>query len=329
MTNDALIYDAHQKVVIQACPAAPVPGPCEARVRMTASAISRGTERLVFNGLVPESEYERMRAPHQRGDFPFPVAYGYAAVGVVEDGPADWIGRRVFALHPHQRSFTVALSELTPAPGAAPDARVALAANMETALNALWDGAVGPGDRVAVVGGGVVGLMIAGLAAAIPGAEVSLVDPLPERAGPAATLGAAFRPEWSDPDAAAAAQVDADVVFHASAAETGLRVALALAGDEATVVEASWYGDAAPSAPFGGAFHSRRLRLVSSQVGRVSLSRRPRWSFQRRLSKAIELLEDDRYDALVTDTVAFDAAPSALPAHFAPGARGLAMVLTY
>lgn len=329
MTNETLIYQEPQSIAIEPCDEAAAPLGGQARVRTLVSAISRGTERLVFSGLVPPSEYERMRAPHQRGAFPFPVVYGYAAVGVVEDGPPDWLGRRVFALHPHQRRFTIGLETLTPLPEALPSARAALAANMETALNGLWDSAVGPGDRVAVVGGGVLGLLCAGLAAETPGTEVVVVDPLSERAEPAAAMGAGFRSDWAAPDAAALAGYEADVVLHTSATAPGLAASLALAGAEGTVAELSWYGAAAPQAPLGAAFHSRRLRVISSQVGAVAPARRPRWSFGRRLAKAVELLRDDRYDALVTTQIPFAEAPERLPAQFAPNAPGLATVLTY
>lgn len=327
--NLALTYVRPGEVELVPWPPAPAPGPGEARVRTLYSCISRGTERLVFEGRVPPSERARMRAPRQRGAFPFPVVYGYAAVGEVVDGPGDWPGARVFALHPHETFFTAPLAELTRLPEGADPRRSSLAANMETALNALWDGGFGPAGRVAVVGGGVLGLLVAGLAAGTPGAECVLVDPEPSRRGPAEALGARFCPDWAAADAAAEAGFDADLVVHVSATEAGLRAALALAGTEATVVELSWFGDAAPALPLGEAFHSRRLTLLSSQVGAVAPSRRVRWPHARRLAKAVELLRDPRYEALVTTEIPFLEAPTRLPEHFAPGAPGLAAVLRY
>lgn len=327
--NSALTYVSAGRAELRPAPPAPAPGPGEARLRMLYSAISRGTERLVFEGRVPVSEHQRMRAPRQRGDFPFPVVYGYAAVGEVVEGPAEWIGRRAFALNPHERFFTAPLEALTPLPNGADARRSTLAANMETALNALWDGGFGPGDRVAVVGGGVLGMLVAGLVAATPGAECVLVDPEPARAAPAAAMGARFEPDWAQEQAAAQAGYEADLVLHASATQGGLRAALALAGDEGTVVELSWFGDAEPSLPLGGAFHSRRLRIVCSQVGAVAPSRRPRWSHARRIAKAVEALRDPRYEALVTTELAFEDAPMRLPELFGPKAPGLAVVLRY
>lgn len=300
--------------------AAPADG--EVLVKTLWSAISRGTERLVFEGRISEPESERMRAPMQEGDFPFPVKYGYCAVGIVEEGPAPLIGRAVFGLHPHQDRFVARADALVPVPEGVPPRRAVLAANMETALNALWDSGAGPGDRIVVVGAGVIGLLIAALAARLPGAAVTLVDIEPSRRALAHALGCAFRKPLDAPG-------EADIVFHASATAPGLACALACAGQEAVVVEASWYGDAVVTAPLGLDFHSRRLKLVSSQVGQVAPSRRPRWTHRRRLETALTLLADPRLDALITDEVAFETLPETLPRCLAPGAPGLATVVRY
>jgi threonine dehydrogenase-like Zn-dependent dehydrogenase len=300
----------------------PPPGAGEVLVRTLYSALSRGTERLVFAGRLPPCEWQRMRAPAQEGAFPFPVKYGYAAVGVVEQGPAALRGRAVFALHPHQERFVLPASEVVPLPRGVPPRRAVLAANLETALNAQWDAGVAAADRVLVIGGGVIGCLVAALAAHLPGAEVTLVDIDPGRAKIAGQLGAAFA-------LPAAAPEGADVVFHCSASADGLKLALRLAGAEATVVELSWYGDAEVALPLGAAFHSRRLRLVSSQVGEVAPSHRPRWSRRRRLEAALALLADPIFDALPLEEVAFDDAVAALPRLLAPGAPGLGAVLRY
>jgi threonine dehydrogenase-like Zn-dependent dehydrogenase len=258
----------------------------------------------------------------QEGDFPFPVKYGYCAVGTVEAGPGDLVGRTVFALHPHPDRFAAPAGSLALVPPAVPARRAALAANMETALNAVWDSGAGPGDRILVVGAGVVGLLVGYLAARLPGAEVTMVDVDLSRADIARRLGCAFQRPLDAPG-------DADLVFHASATAAGLACALACAGLEASVVEMSWYGDAEVRAPLGLSFHSRRLRLVSSQVGEVAPSRRPRWTHRRRLDKALALLADDRLDALITDEVAFEDLPRELPRLLAPDAPGLATVVRY
>ena len=264
------------------------------------SGISRGTERLVFNGRVPESEHERMRGPAQEGSFDFPVKYGYSAVGRIAEG-AD-AGQIVFALHPHQDRFRAPATMLARLPRGVPPERAVLTANMETALNILWDSGAGAGDRIAVIGAGLVGLLTGYLAAKLPGAEVTLVDIDPGRDGIAERMGCDFA-------LPAKAPAECDVAIHLSATPEGLATALDCAANDATVVEASWHGAGAIPVALGGAFHSRRLRLVSSQVGNLPPARRPRWSHGRRLAKALDLLEDDRLDALISGETAFSELP--------------------
>ena len=283
----------------------PEPDSGAVRVRALYSAISRGSESLVFAGRVPESEHARMRAPFQAGEFPAPVKYGYASVGVVEAGRADLVGKTVFCLHPHQDRYLVPADAVVPLPDGVPAGRAVLAANMETAVNALWDGAPRVGDRIAVVGGGTVGLLCTALAARIPGTRVELVDPDPGKRGTAEDLGASA----AHPDDAAG---ETDLVIHASGRAAGLRTALALAGFESTVLELSWYGVDEVPVPLGGAFHSRRLTLASSQVGSVSPARRARWPHGRRLALAVSLLDDPVYDALITGESAFAELPATL-----------------
>jgi threonine dehydrogenase-like Zn-dependent dehydrogenase len=317
----ALWYAKPGVVELRTAPlAAPRPG--EARVRTLFSGISRGTERLVCSGTVPQSEWERMRAPLQEGAFPFPVKYGYCATGVVDEGPDDLVGRNVFCLHPHQDMFVAPVGMLAPLPDALSPRRATLAANMETALNAHWDAATGPGDHIVVVGAGIVGLLAAHIAARLPGASVTVVDIAEERRPLVEAIGARF----AMPDAA---PLDADVVFHTSASAAGLQTALRSAGMEATVVELSWYGDRPVSVSLGDIFHSRRIRLISSQVGQVSPSRRSRWSYRRRMEAALAMLCDPALDAFVTEEIAFADTPKRLPALLASGTAGLAPVVRY
>jgi hypothetical protein len=282
------------------------PAPGEVTVRALESGISRGTEALVFAGRVPQSEWARMRCPFQAGDFPFPVKYGYSAVGIVEDGPPERLGQRVFCLYPHQTRFTLPESYAIPVPDAVPTRRAVLAAQIETALNASWDAAPRIGDRIAVVGGGAIGCLTAWLCARLPGTEVTLVDLDPARAKVAEALGVAFAAPADAPQAC-------DLVFHASSTGEGLALALSLAGYEAELIELSWYGDKAVTLPLGGAFHSQRLSLRASQVGAVAPARRARWSHGRRLALALSLAADPRLDALVEAATPFDRLPEALP----------------
>ncbi|MGE8942909.1 zinc-dependent alcohol dehydrogenase [Leptospira interrogans] len=317
----ALWYVARGKAELRE-EALPDPVGDEVMVRAQFSAVSRGTERLVMFGAVEQSEWERMRAPLQAGAFPYPVKYGYCATGTVEAGPAALLGRRIFALHPHQDVFLVPASLAVPIPDDVPARRATLAANMETALNAIWDAGCGPADRIVIVGGGIVGLLVAYLARRLPGTDVTLVDVDPERKSLAAALDLSFTAPDHCP-------IDADVVVHTSATGAGLSTAIAAAGQEATIIELSWYGAGTVAAPLGGAFHSKRLKLVSSQVGQISPSRRPRWSHRRRLEAALSLLHDPRLDALIPDEIPFEEAPRHLPRILGPGAKGLAPIIRY
>jgi threonine dehydrogenase-like Zn-dependent dehydrogenase len=276
------------------------------QVRSVFGALSRGTESLVYRGQVPETEYDRMRAPFMGGAFPFPVKYGYSNVGRVEQGPAPLVGQLVYSLMPHQTVFQATPDAVIVIPQGVEASRAVLGANMETALNAVWDAAPGPGDRIAVIGGGVVGCLVAYLCGHLPGAEVTLVDINAERAVTARALGVQFALPQDAPQ-------DCDVVIHCSANAAGLNTALGCAGEEATVLELSWYGSGMVAAPLGGAFHSRQIRLQSSQVGHISASRRPRWTYRRRLSAALNMLKDSRLDVLLAPAVDFASLPARLP----------------
>lgn len=293
----------------------PPPSANEALVRTLASGVSRGTESLVFSGRVPPNQYATMRCPFQAGDFPFPVKYGYSAVGIVEAGPPALLGKRVFCLHPHQDRFVAPVAMLSPVPDAVPTRRAVLAANMETAVNITWDAAVLPGERVLVIGAGVVGLLAAHLLARVPGVRLSVIDRDPAKARAAAALGLAFAAPADAPD-------EAELIVHASGSPEGLALALGRAALEARIVEASWFGDRLVPLALGEAFHSRRLRLISSQVGAVAAPMRGRRSHAERLALALALLDDARLDALLDGPTPFadlpatmvrlSAAPSAL-----------------
>ncbi len=287
----------------------------EVRVEALYSGVSRGTEALVFRGEVPPSQYEAMRAPFQDGDFPGPVKYGYSNVGRVLEGPTGpeatggsqgLEGRLVFCLHPHQDLYQVPAEAVVPLPEGVPPERAVLAANMETAVNAVWDGGPSVGDRVVVVGGGVVGLCTAWLASRIPGTRVTVVDLDRSREPVAQALGVGFARSSVEQHG------DADLVVHSSGDPAGLRASLELAGQEGRVLELSWYGSRKVSLPLGEAFHSRRLKLDSSQVGRVPPQRAPRWSRRRRLELALELLRHPEMDHLVSGESDFEALPDLL-----------------
>jgi hypothetical protein len=319
----ALWYVAPGRAEIRAEPLGSLaPAPGMARVRALHGALSRGTESLVAAGRVPESEFQRMRAPFMAGSFPFPVKYGYATVGRVEAGPPALIGRDVFALYPHQTMFDLPVEAAVPLPEDVPASRAVLAANMETALNAVWDAGAGPFSCIAIVGAGVVGALVGMLCKRLAGADVTLVDINPARVEVALAFGLRF----ALPDAA---PTGCDLVVHTSASAAGLVTALNSAGDEATVLELSWYGTGDVAVPLGGAFHSRRLKLVSSQVGKVAPSHRKDWTHRRRLEAAIDLLTDPRLDVLLAPGIPFRNLPVRLPDIFKPQSGVLCQLINY
>ncbi len=283
----------------------PEPGPDEVLVRTVYTGVSRGTETLVFQGRVPPSQYAAMRAPFQEGDFPGPVKYGYLNVGVIEVGTPDLVGRTVFCLYPHQTRYVVPARAVVPVPDGVPPARAVLAGTVETAVNAMWDAAPLVGDRVTVIGAGMVGCCVAAVLARFPGTHVQLVDVDPTRAAVASALGV----EFARPDEAAGRR---DLVVHASATSAGLQRGLELLAAEGTVIELSWYGDREVFLALGGSFHSGRLAIRSSQVGSISPARRASRTFADRLALALELLRDPAFDALLTGESDFADLPTVL-----------------
>jgi len=294
----------------------------QVRVRALFGALSRGTESLVYRGEIPESEYQRMAAPWMDGNFPYPIKYGYCHVGRIEDGPADRIGQFVFALRPHETMYVADVQDVVPLPVGLTLERAVLSANMETALNAVWDASPGPGDKILIVGGGVVGCLVAFLCAGLKGADVTLVDINPERSDVASALGVQFALPNNVP-------TECDVVFHCSASGAGLATAICAAGEEAQVLELSWYGNREIKLSLGAAFHSRQIRLQSSQVGHISATRRPRWTHRRRLQAAMGMLIDDRLDVLLSHCVDFEDLPLQLPHLLGSKSQALCSLIRY
>ena len=302
--------------------ALPEPGPGDVVVRTVCSGVSRGTETLVFRGGVPTSQYDTMRAPFQDGEFPGPVKYGYLSVGVVEEGGPELRGRTVFCLYPHQTAYVVPAGAVVVVPDGVPPTRAVLAGTVETAVNALWDAAPLLGDRVTVVGAGMVGCCTARLLRRFPGVSVTLVDVDEARADVAAALDVDF----ALPGDATGGR---DLVVHASASSGGLQRSLDLLAPEGTVVDLSWYGDAEVRLSLGGAFHSGRLGIRASQVGSVSRARRGSRTAADRLALSLEMLRDPAFDALITGSSRFDDLPDVM-ARLADGRLpALCHTLTY
>jgi threonine dehydrogenase-like Zn-dependent dehydrogenase len=300
----------------------PEPGRDDVLVRTLRSGVSRGTETLVFRGGVPPGQYAAMRAPFQEGDFPGPVKYGYLNVGAVEQGPAELRGRTVFCLYPHQTAYVVPAAAVAVVPERVPPSRAVLAGTVETAVNALWDAAPLLGDRVAVVGGGMVGCCVARLLSGFPGVEVTLVDVDASRADVAAALGVEFALPADAPGGH-------DLVMHASATSAGLQRSLDLLAPEGTVIDLSWYGDSEVRLSLGGAFHSGRLGIRASQVGTVSPARSGRRTTSERLALALGLLRDPAFDALVTGQSRFDELPDVMARLAAGSLSALCHTIAY
>jgi 2-desacetyl-2-hydroxyethyl bacteriochlorophyllide A dehydrogenase len=303
---------------------APLPEPSadDVRVRTLWSGISRGTESLVFRGQVPESEYDTMAAPFQEGRLPGPVKYGYLNVGTVESGPADLTGRTVFCLFPHQTQYIVPATAVVPVPPHVPAQRAVLAGTVETAVNILWDAGPLVGDRVAVVGAGMVGSCVARLLTQIPGVNVTLVDTNPARTEVAAAFGVDFAAPGDAPQGN-------DLVVHTSATSAGLTRSLEVLRPDGTVIEASWYGDVPVTLPLGRAFHSSRLTIRASQVGQVAVARRGSRTHRDRLALALELLVDPAYDVLFTGSSTFDELPETMAAIASGSLDGMCQTITY
>jgi threonine dehydrogenase-like Zn-dependent dehydrogenase len=300
----------------------PEPGPGDVVVRTVRSGVSRGTETLVFRGGVPPDQRTRMRAPFQEGEFPGPVKYGYLNVGAVEQGPPELRGRTVFCLYPHQTAYVVPARAVSVVPDGVPPARAVLAGTVESAVNALWDAAPLLGDRVAVVGAGMVGCCAARLLRLFPGAQVTLVDVNPSRAEVAAALDV----EFALPEEAEGGR---DLVVHTSATSAGLQRSLELLAPEGSVVDLSWYGDTEVRLSLGGAFHSGRLGIRSSQVGTLSPARAGRRTTADRLALALELLRDPAFDALLTGESRFDELPDVMAQLAAGSLPALCHSITY
>jgi len=323
VSSDALAFWLREPGVgeIRATPVGE-PGPGEVFVRTLRSGVSRGTETLVFRGGVPASQYAAMRAPFQDGEFPGPVKYGYLNVGVVEVGPPELRGRTVFCLFPHQTAYVVPAQAVVVVPDDVPPARAVLAGTVETAINALWDAAPLLGDRITVVGAGMVGCCVARLLSRFPGVRVTLVDVDPARGEVADALGVDFALPADAADGC-------DLVVHTSATSAGLQQSLDLLADEGTVIDLSWYGDAEIRLSLGGAFHSRRLGIRASQVGVVAAARRGHRTAAERLALALDLLRDPAFDALITGASRFEELPDVMARLAGGSLPALCHTLTY
>ncbi|MGI9350414.1 MAG: zinc-dependent alcohol dehydrogenase [Rhizobiaceae bacterium] len=294
------------------------------------SGISKGTESLVFNGNVPESEWTRMQCPFMTGSFAFPITYGYACVcEVMECGKAVEnleLGDRVFILHPHQDLMCVPASACHKLPDIIPTKRGVLSANMETGLNSVWDAEISGKPACAVIGAGVVGLMTAHALRETTGVSPIVLDVNPAKEKIISKLGFNFANPSRHTDLNLP---EFEFLFHTSASSEGLQTAIDLAGFEARIVELSWYGEKPVSLLLGGAFHSKRLRIIASQVGSIAPAMRAELDQSERIKQAMALLDDPRLDSLLETEIEFSEVPDHLHDLLGPQSDILCQVIRY
>lgn len=264
------------------------------------SLVSTGTERLVATGKIPTGLYNSMQVPYMEGDFSLPVKYGYSLVGEVVKGPL--LGKTVHLLHPHQDYCKVAAADVFPIPDEVPAVRATLASNLETAVNAVWDSGVSVGDRVAVVGFGIIGSLVARLLAQLPAVSLTILEKDPDRIKMAKSMGFEVSPNEN-------LSTPLDIAFHCSSTAAGLQTCIDTVGLEGKVIELSWYGDKSVELNLGGTFHPQRKVIISSQVSQIPASHQHRWDFRRRKEAVFELLKNPDFDLHTPKTTPFTNLP--------------------
>ncbi|MEO0332924.1 MAG: zinc-binding alcohol dehydrogenase [Bacteroidota bacterium] len=296
----ALWHLSSKESKIQTQPLSPLQAG-ECRIEAIFSLVSSGTETLVATGRVPAELHKSMQVPYQEGDFSFPVKYGYSLVGKVVEGKTELIGKHVHLLHPHQSQCVVDTQNITVIPEEVPPQRAVLASNLETALNAIWDAHVSAGDRVLVVGMGLIGSLVAQLVDQFPATQVSVADTDNVRREFAQQQGFSLY-EPSD--------TSFDIAFHTSGSSAGLQTCVDAVGYEGRIVELSWYGTQPVKVKLGGSFHQQRKQIISSQVSQLPPHQQSRWDYGRRKQTVLDLLKDDVWDNFLTATVDFTDTPA-------------------
>jgi NADPH:quinone reductase-like Zn-dependent oxidoreductase len=262
----------------------------EVLVKAVCSLISSGTERLVSGGNIPAKIYDQMKVPYMQGDFSFPFTYGYSLVGEIFKGKKSLPGKYVHLLHPHKEIALVKMNDVYILPEGFNLQTATLASNMETAVNAVWDSGVSIGDKVIIVGFGIIGALIAGVLKSMKHIHISIHESNPERASIARKLGFEVPGEIQNNYF--------DIAFNTSASEHGLQVCIDSVGFEGKVTELSWYGEGKVNINLGGDFHSMRKVIIASQVSSIPAQMTGRWDFSRRKKLVFEILKDDYYSLL-------------------------------
>ena len=263
-------------------------GKNELLIQTKYSGISYGTERVVYTGSVPDSQRELMRCPYQEGNFGSDVKYGYMNIGKVIDGPPGFKGKYVYTLFPHQTYYILDKTEVTLIPESIPLKRCLLTANMETAINGMWDTLPSCGDKILVIGSGVVGFLMAYILKSIPGSEILLVDSDSKKNKYSKLFNINFKNKYK-----------ANIIYECSGNAKILDGLSKHVKDEAIICILSWYGDNISKVKFGEEFLSKRIKIIFSQVSKVSHNRSQYWDNVKRRELAIKMLNDDRLDNLI------------------------------
>ena len=342
MKNRCLYFEAPLKCALRE-ERLPAMGSDQLLVQARCSAISAGTEMLVFKGRIPPGMRVDDTLPSYTGQrFEYPLAYGYSSVGEVVAAGAqvnpDWIGQRVFAFRPHQSHYLARATDLVRLPPELTDEDGVFLAAMETAVNLVMDGRPLIGEQIMLLGQGVIGLLTTALLAQFPLGALVALERWPARRRIARELGAGAvwagdEPGFSREVAAALDQSDAgrraDLVFELSGQPSMLDTAIAWAGFGARIVVGSWYGTQTAPVDLGGRFHRQRIRLISSQVSTIDPTHGARWSKRRRLDMALAMLTRVRPSRLITHRFAIDAAQQAFEQVAGRPRETLQVLLTY
>lgn len=320
MIRTSLYFTAPREVRIRSERVDP-PGAGEILVASRLSAVSAGTELLLYRNQFPPDLLLDETIPALQRPFSYPMKYGYAVVGQVLEAGAGvdraWIGRRVFGFHPHESHFLASPEHVVPLPEGLPAEDAVLLPSMETAVNFLMDGRPVIGERVAIFGQGVVGLMTTALLARLPLSSLVTLDRHPLRRETSVALGARLAVDPAAPDALARVQRaleggsshgGADLVYEVSGNPEALNQAIAVGGFGARIVVGSWYGQKRSPIHLGGRFHRSRMHLVSSQVSTLQPAGSGAWTKARRLGVALEMIDLLRPSTLITHGYPFEQA---------------------
>jgi threonine dehydrogenase-like Zn-dependent dehydrogenase len=272
-------------------------------VKSLYSLVSMGTERIVASALMPSAVWNQMAVPYMEGTFSLPCKYGYSLTGKVLKGPAEYKGKTVHLMHPHQDRLWVNATSVFIVPDDIPATRAVLASQVETAVTAIWDSRISLGDSVLIAGFGLVGAMIALLTSPIPGVKIAVLEKNEFRKELARELCFDVIDKQDENGKIF------DVAIHTAGDEKALQFCIDHIGHESQVTEVSFYGKKSITLMLGETFHTQRKRIVVSQVAHIPSHKLNRWDLHRRKKLVFDMLKDKRFDMLVENRIPFEQAP--------------------